>query len=98
MTPEGKAKAVVRTLLKKHGCYVVMPMTAGMGNSGVSDFICCHKGRFFGVEVKANTQVSALQAANLHMIEQAGGRAFVVRINLKQQTGLDELVNFLENV
>lgn len=96
MTPEKKSKKIVRDALNDHDCYYTMPVTAGFGNSGVPDFIGCHKGRFFGIEVKANTKVSALQQANLKMIEDSGGRAFVVRINDKETVGLIALLDFLE--
>lgn len=97
MTPEAKCKKAIRTILDAHGVYYTMPVTGGFGRSGVPDFICCHKGRFFAVEAKADTELTALQKKNLADIAKAGGRPFVVILNSKnERIGFDALEAFLK--
>lgn len=97
MTPEGKAKAKVKRLLKKAGCYFFFPPGTMYGSSGIPDIIGCKNGVFFGVEVKADTDVTALQQKNLDDIVSHGGKSFVVRIRLDgREEGLNELKQFLE--
>ena len=41
---------------------------------GIPDILCCYKGRFLGIEVKApNGKPSLLQIHNLKKIDEAGG-------------------------
>lgn len=95
-TPEGRAKDAVDNLLDFAKVYYICPATAGYGVSGAADRVGCSKGTFFGVEVKADTPVTALQEKHLKQILEAGGRAFVVRITSKREvTGLAELARFL---
>ncbi len=73
-TPEGKVKKKVRELLNKLGAYYVMPVTSGYGNSGAPDFLVCLRGRFVGIECKANGgKPTPLQLKNFDAIEDAGG-------------------------
>ena len=78
MTPEGEVKAAVRELLKEHGAYWHCPVQNGMGKPSL-DFVCCHRGRYFAVETKADgkkmTKRQELTAAD---IIAAGGRVFDV--------------------
>lgn len=71
---------------------------AGFGKSGVPDRVGCHRGLFFGVEVKADTDVTALQQRNLDDIVASGGKAFLVRINDHVTEGYDELEQWLKEV
>ena len=78
-TPESKVKAKVRKVLKELNAYYVMPVTAGYGNSGAPDFIVCYRGKFFGIECKANgNKPTALQYKNLKEIQDCGGEALIV--------------------
>jgi len=96
-TPEAKAKAKVRKHLDAAGAYYVMSVTGGYGKSGAPDITGCHKGQYFGIEVKADTEVTALQQQNLDMIKAAGGYPFVVRRRKDgTEEGFDELIAFLE--
>ncbi len=52
MTPEGKVKAKVKRLLKKHEAYYFMPVQTGYGVPTL-DFLGCHRGSFFAIETKA---------------------------------------------
>lgn len=78
-TPEAKVKATVVAQLKKLGAYYFYPVTGGFGSSGVPDIVGCYKGRFFGIECKANgNKPTELQRLNLAKIELTGGVALVI--------------------
>lgn len=79
MTPEGKVKEVVKKYLKEKGIYYIMPATGGYGSSGAPDIVVCHKGKFYGLEIKSGAnKPTALQMDNLERIEDNGGIAVVV--------------------
>ena len=79
MTPEGKVKEVVKKFLKEKGIYYIMPATGGYGSSGAPDIVVCHKGKFYGLEVKSGeNKPTALQMDNLNRIEKNGGYAIVI--------------------
>jgi hypothetical protein len=78
-TPEGKVKEQVKIILNAMGAYYAMPHGAGYGNAGIPDFVVCWKGRFIGIECKANgKEATALQLHNLMQIRKAGGRALII--------------------
>jgi Holliday junction resolvase len=78
-TPEAKVKAKVVAQLKELGAYYFYPVTGGFGSSGVPDIVGCYKGRFFGIECKANgNKPTELQRMNLAKIERNGGTALVI--------------------
>ena len=86
-TPESKVKAKVKALLKKYGAYHFMPATHGYGSSGVPDIVACMKGRFIGIECKANGgKPTTLQIKNLMLIVDHGGISLLV-----DETGIDSL-------
>jgi Holliday junction resolvase len=90
-TPEGKVKAKVRALLKKHNVYHFMPATGGYGRSGVPDIIGCYNGCFFAIECKAgNNKPTALQLRELDNIAKAGGDIFIIN-----ETNVDQIEAFL---
>lgn len=79
MTPEKKVKDKVRKILDKLGCYHFMPATGGYGASGVPDIVACYKGKFIGIECKANgNKPTKLQMKHLIDITEAGGIAVVI--------------------
>ena len=81
MTPEGKVKADVKKFLKSIGCWYFMPVSNGMGQVGIPDFICCYQGRFVAIETKAPGKISnttANQDRVISEIKLAGGSAVVV--------------------
>jgi len=91
MTPEAKVKKKVKALLDKHGAYYFMPIGGPYAVQGVPDIICCIKGRFVGIECKANGgRITALQERNLDQIQKNGGVAILV-----DETGLDLLAKTL---
>ena len=82
MTPEALVKKQIKAILKNHGAYYAMPIGMGMGNSGVPDFLVCHKGRFIGIEAKAKGgKPMALQLKHLQEIKDAGGEAYIINEN-----------------
>jgi hypothetical protein len=81
MTPEGKVKADVKKFLKSVGCWYFLPVSNGMGQVGIPDFICCFQGRFVAIETKAPGKLSnttANQDRVISEIKAAGGLAIVV--------------------
>jgi pantoate kinase len=90
-TPESKVKAAIRKILDTTRAYYAMPIGSGYGNSGVPDFLVCHKGQFIGIEAKAGKgKTTALQEAHLSRIRESGGTAMVINEN-----NLNELKEFL---
>jgi hypothetical protein len=79
VTPEAKVKKKVKEILKSMGAYYAMPVATGFASSGVPDFVVCCKGKFYGIECKANgNKPTALQESNLSQIREAGGVALVI--------------------
>jgi hypothetical protein len=81
MTPEAKVKADVKKFLKSIGCWYFLPVSNGMGQVGIPDFICCYRGRFVAIETKAPGKISnttANQDRVISEIKLAGGSAVVV--------------------
>lgn len=79
-TPESRVKDKVKKLLDEHGVYYFMPATGGYGRSGVPDFVCCFRGRFFAIECKAgDNNPTALQQREMTRITEAGGISYVAR-------------------
>ena len=74
---ENKIKQYLKTVedlyfFKEHGGLY--------GTAGVPDLICCYKGRFIALEVKApDGKPTALQDATIRRITGAGGIARIVR-------------------
>ena len=78
-TPEVKVKKQIRKLLDEAGAYYAMPIGTGYGNSGVPDFLICHRGRFIAVEAKAGSnKPTALQELHMERIRNNGGTALVI--------------------
>lgn len=79
MTPESKVKARVKKVLKEISAFYSMTVTGGFGNSGDCDFYVCHRGRFYGIECKANgNKPTALQLKRHEDIRRAGGIVLVI--------------------
>jgi Holliday junction resolvase len=80
-TPEKKVKRKIVDMLKQYGMYYFYPVTGGYGASGVPDIVACYKGKFIGIEVKADmkkNKPTALQQKNLREIDENGGVALVI--------------------
>jgi len=64
-----------------------MPTTGGYGASGVPDIIACWRGKFVGIECKANgNKPTALQQKHLRDISISGGISLVI-----DETNIDML-------
>jgi Holliday junction resolvase len=93
-TPEKLVKSKVVAQLKTLGAYYFYPVTGGYGASGVPDIVACLKGRFIGIECKANgNKPTALQQMNLDQITAQGGIALVI-----DETNVNQLKGMIENV
>ena len=56
-----------------------MPSTNGYGSSGVPDIIASYRGKFIGIECKANgNKPTALQEKNLNDIKNSLGQSLVI--------------------
>lgn len=79
MTPEGKVKEKIKRLLKHYGAWYYMPVSIGMGQHGIPDFVCCYNGKLFGIEAKAEgKKPTVLQMKQKSLIEASGGAWFLV--------------------
>jgi hypothetical protein len=80
MTPEGKVKAKVKKWLKDHGIWYISVIPSPLGGStGTPDLLCCIRGRFVGLEIKApGNGPTPLQLHQIKAIKAAGGIAVVV--------------------
>ena len=79
MTPEGKVKAKIKSILKDYGVWYTMPVATGYGRAGVPDFLLCFRGRFIAVEAKAGGNApTVLQQGVLAAIAANGGLALVI--------------------
>lgn len=80
----------IRQLLKSVGIFHYKAWGGPMSVPGIPDIIGCFKGRFIGIEVKAqNGKVSDYQRDFIDAINQAGGLAFVAR-------SVDDVIEQLE--
>lgn len=83
MTPEGAIKEAVKKLLKARGIWYYLPVSNGMGQHGIPDFICCvpPTGKFLAIETKAPGKlrtVTPLQERAIGNIRTAKGWALVI--------------------
>lgn len=70
----------IKAYLKSKGAYFVKYFGCAYTQAGVPDILCCYKGKFIAIEVKAEKgRVSELQKYNIEQIQKAGGVAFVSR-------------------
>jgi VRR-NUC domain len=84
VTPEGAVKRDVKKFLKENHIWYFMPVSNGMGQVGIPDFICCcadANGRFLAIETKApgkRGNTTANQERVLKEIAEHGGLWIVV--------------------
>ena len=78
-TPEKKVKQKVCAKLKELGAYYFFASTGGYGASGVPDIVACYKGKFIGIECKANgNKATALQQKHLREISMQQGISLII--------------------
>src|SRR5690625_994501 len=77
--PEKKIENKIKGYLDNVGAYYIKTHGNMFSRAGTPDILACIKGRFVGIEVKRSDggEVSALQKANIKLIQKAGGVAFV---------------------
>lgn len=80
MAAEKQFENKIKAYLKNKGAwYIKYWGGGGFTKAGIPDILCCYKGRFIAIEVKApNGKASELQLFNLKKIEEAGGKAFLL--------------------
>lgn len=81
MASEKNFENRVKKFLKEQDAYFVKYWGGGnFTRSGVPDLLVCCKGRFMGLEIKAeNGKPSELQLHHIEQIRKAGGIAFILR-------------------
>jgi hypothetical protein len=79
-TPEGRVKRRLTEMLKRHKVWYFFPGNNGFGKSGLPDIVAIIRGRFVGIEVKADStkKPTALQWKISREIKEAGGMWFLV--------------------
>lgn len=80
-TPEGVVKDAIKKFLKERGAWYFLPVSNGMGQVGIPDFIICYKGVFVAIEAKApgkKANTTANQDRVIDEIRSADGFAWVV--------------------
>lgn len=79
MTPEGKVKAKLKTLLTLQGCYQFWPVQSGYGEKTV-DVLVCDRGRWIGIECKKAgvTKPTPRQAETMRQMREAGAKTYLV--------------------
>jgi hypothetical protein len=80
LTPEGKVKRRLDTMLKRRKIWYFSPQSGPFGRAGIPDRLAVVKGRLVGIEVKAdnNKKPTPLQVKCMADIEKAGGKCFLV--------------------
>lgn len=69
----------IKSFLKENNIWFVKFFANGFTKSGVPDILACIKGKFVGIEVKAEKgKPSALQIFNKEQIEKSGGIAYIL--------------------
>ena len=80
MAEEKTFEEKVKRLLRLRGAWVLKTFSNGIQRAGVPDLIICHKGRFIGIELKAEKgRISKLQEHEIQAIIDSGGWAQVLR-------------------
>lgn len=96
MTPEGKVKKRVKSILNSYGkdIYQHWPVLNGMGKPSL-DIICCFHGLFFSIETKAEGKTfTDRQALTADDMRAARGKVFLIN----EKTGTKELEEWLKRV
>ena len=106
-TPEAKAKAKIKKILAKYRVWNFVPVSKGMGQHGIPDFVGCipctitldmvgrKVGLFVGIEAKAEGKfATAHQIFIMKMIKRAWGLAFDLRPSEFSQ--LEELLKRIQ--
>ena len=85
----------IKSELKKRGAYVIKYWGGGrFTKSGVPDILTCYKGKFLGLEIKAeNGKPSELQKYNIELIRKAQGIGLIL-----YPKDYDKFINLLNRI
>ncbi len=87
MTPEGKVKKKIDTILKNYGIWFFKPRGTILGRSGIPDYICLYNGIMIAIEAKAGkNKPTALQVKELNDLKRNGAITLVIN-----ESNLEEL-------
>lgn len=79
MAQEKQFENKIKKYIEDLGGYQVKFFANSMTRKGVPDLLCCLRGKFLAIEVKAeNGHPSELQLYQIRKIREAGGIAFVL--------------------
>jgi len=78
VTPEGRTKKLIDTVLKRHGAYYHKPVQSGFG-SPTLDYVGCYKGKFYAIEAKKpGAKPTPRQELTIKIMQAAGAKVFVI--------------------
>ena len=78
MATEKRIENEIKKYLRSINAYVIKHHGNAFSQVGVPDLLVCHRGKFYGIEVKApDGEPTELQLYNIKQIIKAGGEAFV---------------------
>jgi Holliday junction resolvase len=101
MGPERRHQVKLMEQLRKRGAWVVKYPAGPHGAIGTPDLLCCYRGLFLAIEVKATRgeQPTSMQRRQLDLIVTAGGHALVAHPAGKTYpaTDLDALLDALDD-
>ena len=90
-TSEKQIENQIKRYLDNVGAWHIKTHGNMFSKAGTPDILACVKGRFVAIEVKRpGGVVSALQKANIKLIQQAGGVAFVAESLLEAKRHLEK--------
>ena len=94
-TPEGKIKRWLDKSLKELGVWFYSPQAGPFGKAGIPDRVAIVRGRFVGIECKADKskKPTALQTKTMKEIEMQGGKCFLVY----DKETIQEVVAYIES-
>ena len=79
-TEESQIKRSIRELLRWNKIFYYNAFGGPLSQKGISDLICCYKGRFVAIEVKKKAgKLSPDQETFLQHVNESGGLGFVAR-------------------
>lgn len=85
-TPHAKLRKEICAYLASIGAWYVSTNSQGYGRKGIPDILCCYRGRFVAIEVKAGRdKPSPWQLRELGGITTSGGLS-VVAYSLQEVT------------
>lgn len=79
MAEEKNLENRIKKWLTEHNCYWVKQFGCVYSRAGVSDLLCCVRGKFISIECKSSVgKLSELQKHELEKVRNSGGYAYCV--------------------